>query len=103
MVIIYCFTGNIVTGFCALVADAAQELNEKSKDCNSTETELTSDMTLMWSDEDENNITVLRFLVLWLDVWFLLPPFFSYCRRAMIPQIHSLKQTMWIIYTLYDP
>ncbi|XP_026227430.1 BRCA1-A complex subunit RAP80 isoform X3 [Anabas testudineus] len=38
-------------------SDAAQELNEKSKDCNSTETELTSDMTLMWSDEDENNIT----------------------------------------------
>ncbi|XP_050934810.1 BRCA1-A complex subunit RAP80 isoform X2 [Lates calcarifer] len=35
--------------------DDVQELNATSKDCNSLEeTELTSDMTLLWSDEDED-------------------------------------------------
>ncbi|XP_041865243.1 fibrous sheath CABYR-binding protein [Melanotaenia boesemani] len=31
----------------------SEELNEKSRDWNSAETELTSDMTLVWSDEDD--------------------------------------------------
>lgn len=32
----------------------AEELNEISKDWNSSETELTSDMRLLWSEEDDD-------------------------------------------------
>ncbi|XP_070700231.1 neurofilament heavy polypeptide [Pempheris klunzingeri] len=35
-------------------SDDAEELKEISKDCNSAETELTNDVTLLWSDEDED-------------------------------------------------
>ncbi|XP_040006701.1 neurofilament heavy polypeptide isoform X2 [Xiphias gladius] len=35
-------------------SDDARELSEASKDWNSAETELTSDMTLLWSDEGED-------------------------------------------------
>ncbi|XP_056254168.1 uncharacterized protein uimc1 isoform X1 [Seriola aureovittata] len=34
-------------------SDEAQEPNETSKGCSSSERELTSDMTLLWSDDDE--------------------------------------------------
>ncbi|KAM4726080.1 uncharacterized protein uimc1 isoform 2-T2 [Anableps anableps] len=34
-----------------------EELNEKSEDWNSAETELTSDMTLIWSEQEEDDVT----------------------------------------------
>lgn len=44
---------------CFLGSHVAEELKERSKDGNCTENDLTRDVTLVWTDEDDDDITVL--------------------------------------------
>lgn len=43
-----------------LVSHVSEQLTQKSKDWSCAETKLMSDMTLAWTDEDEDGNTVLK-------------------------------------------